>query len=321
MKKGILLLLFICNLMTVSTFAQIRYVKVGGTGNGSSWANASGSIQDMIDYTFSGGEVWVGEGTYNLSATLQMKEGVDVYGGFFGDETSIADRPKSDLDNNGTVEPWEYTHVTVLNGQNIVQVVNQATDFSVETTWDGVTITNGKNTTGEGGGASIKANCILTNAVISNNSVNGSNTRGGCVYNSGGTIRNCIISNNTSSAIGNGGNSDIYSYGGGVYNLGGAVSNCVISNNTASSVGVFSNINYTYGGGIYNSGIISNCTISNNTVYLTGPSSQSKLYGGGICNANTSVLVRNCIVSNNTPAGYLSLITYGGGIYQGTIDS
>lgn len=321
MKKGILLLLFACNLMTVSTFAQIRYVKVGGTGNGSSWANASGSIQDMIDYTFSGGEVWVGEGTYTLSATLQMKEGVDVYGGFFGDETSIADRPKSDLDSNGTIEPWEYTHASVLNGQNIVQVVNQATDFSVETTWDGVTITNGKNTTGEGGGASIKANCILTNAVISNNSVNGTNTRGGGVYNSGGTIRNCIISNNTSSAIGNGGNSDIYSYGGGVYNLGGAVSNCVISNNTASSVGVFSNINYTYGGGIYNSGTISNCTISNNTVYLTGPSSQSKLYGGGICNANTSVLVRNCIVSNNTPAGYLSLITYGGGIYQGTIDS
>jgi hypothetical protein len=65
MKKGILLLLFACNLMTVSTFAQIRYVKVGGTGNGSSWANASEySGHDRLYFFRRRGLGW--EGTYTL---------------------------------------------------------------------------------------------------------------------------------------------------------------------------------------------------------------------------------------------------------------
>ena len=45
--------------MSGATAQTIRYVKPNGTGNGSSWANASGSIQDMIDYTNPGGRIWV----------------------------------------------------------------------------------------------------------------------------------------------------------------------------------------------------------------------------------------------------------------------
>ncbi len=293
MKKKILLLLFICNLMTISAIAQIRYVKPGGTGNGSSWANASGSIQDMIDYTFSGGQVWIAAGAYNLSVTLQIKDGVNVYGGFLGNETSIADRQKSDLDDNGTIEPWEFTYATVLNGQNAVQVLNQAADFSMETVWDGVTITNGK-ASGNGGGACIRANCILINSIISNNAI--INYNGGGICNLGGTVSSCIVRNNTAS---------YYGGGGGMYNSG-TVSNCIIRNNTASNSG----------GGIYNSGTIRNCTVSNNTVTGSGASSYS---GGGIYNVNVSSIVSNCIVSDNTISGSTN-VTYGGGIYQGTID-
>ena len=44
----------------------VRYVKENGTGNGTSWLTASGTLQAMIDEvnTLGGGEVWVASGTY-----------------------------------------------------------------------------------------------------------------------------------------------------------------------------------------------------------------------------------------------------------------
>ncbi|MDR2010830.1 MAG: T9SS type A sorting domain-containing protein [Bacteroidales bacterium] len=335
MKKKILLLLllFICNLTTVSIFAQIRYVKPDGTGNGSSWDNASGNIQDMIDYTFSGGQVWIAAGTYNLSVTVQMKDGVNVYGGFFGDETSIEARQKSDLDDNGTVEPWEFTHATVLSGQNAIQVLNQSADFSVETVWDGVSIINGKNTTssGCGGGAYIRANCILINSDIRNNTVarsSGSPTylysHGGGIYNLRGTISNCIIRNNTSSSYSNDvSDISITAHGGGVSNIEGTVIDCVIRDNRAFSGGNNSNFISSRGGGIYNSGTISTCTISNNTTSINESSNlNSESRGVGICNENESSIVNNCVISNNNSTSETTHYTSkGGGIYGGTIDN
>jgi len=155
--KKIALFLLILNLITTFAFAQtIRYVKPGGTGNGTSWANASGNIQNMIDASNAGAQVWIAGESYPLSATIEIKNGVNVYGGFFGNETSISARPKSDLDGNGTIEPWEFTHTTVLNGQNAIRVLNQASNFAVETVWDGVRIYNGRITTISAFGAVVQ---------------------------------------------------------------------------------------------------------------------------------------------------------------------
>ena len=55
-----------------SLLAQtIRYVKptATGTGNGSSWANASGDLQAMINASSANDQVWVASGVYKPTGT------------------------------------------------------------------------------------------------------------------------------------------------------------------------------------------------------------------------------------------------------------
>ena len=302
-----------------ATFPQIiRYVTPEGTGDGTSWANASANIQNMIDEVGFSGQVWIATGNYNLTATLQMREGVNVYGGFLGNETSTEQRQRSDLNGNGIVEQWEFIRATVLNGQNTRQVLNQAANFTYETVWDGVTITGGRATsTPNGGGACIMINGKLINCIISNNAANSSSSsnraNGGGIYNMGGTISFCKISSNSVS-------SNPRSFGGGVYNLG-IISNCEVSGNTSGyhGGGIYNNSgtviyctvngnNASEGGGIYNNyGTISHCTISTNT-------SSS---GGGIY--SESGTINHCTISSNIASS--SSGGEGGGIYSSSLAS
>ena len=72
----------------------VIYVKQGGTGSGSSWANASGNLTSAIAAApFSASfqtEVWVAEGTYK--GTIAMRSGISVYGGFSGSEATLGQR-------------------------------------------------------------------------------------------------------------------------------------------------------------------------------------------------------------------------------------
>lgn len=63
MLKKIIVLIF-CLLSVQMNAKTVYYVKSGATGSGSSWSDASGSIQDMIDRASVGDEVWVAEGTF-----------------------------------------------------------------------------------------------------------------------------------------------------------------------------------------------------------------------------------------------------------------
>lgn len=108
MKKYALIFLCSCSLNAV--FTQIvRYVKpvASGTGNGSSWANASNDLQSVINNSVSGDEIWVAAGTYIPTRRMDLlyvsspgdrqnafvaKGGVNMYGGFEGTETSVDER-------------------------------------------------------------------------------------------------------------------------------------------------------------------------------------------------------------------------------------
>ena len=88
--------------------------KADDTGNGQSWATAKKTITAAHALGAAGDNVFVKAGTYSFSAALSTNDR-NFYGGFAGTEELPADRQKSDLDNNGIVEPWEFSNQTILN--------------------------------------------------------------------------------------------------------------------------------------------------------------------------------------------------------------
>lgn len=113
---------FLTILVSHAASAATWYVDKDNTGteDGTSWVTAFKTIQPAIDAAFvdGGGDVWVAEGNYGEPRTsvmhdppvdtgsVVMKEGVHLYGGFVGNETSLDQRD------------WE-NQVTVLDGSSV----------------------------------------------------------------------------------------------------------------------------------------------------------------------------------------------------------
>lgn len=303
---------------------RIRYVKQGGTGDGTSWTNASGDIQRMIDELADNnpgglpGEVWIARGEYepqtqlisnaSYSASFRMRDGISVYGGFAGGETSKTARTMKQKAPGEEAMPWEFEHTTVLKAayydrKNLTLNGNKWTltsdsrhvvwfapmqdedPFTQVTTLDGVTIMGGYAQGGTGlddfytdRGAGVYMdgeNAYLTNCTVTENNATGN---GGGVYLRNGRVQSSLIYNN---------NSD--QNGGGVYvDDQGLVHRSMLANNSARN-----------GAGVYldNSDeaqllpeylILSTCVVSNNTA-----SGNGAVY----CNQG-GVLLQNTIVNN-----------------------
>lgn len=308
---------------------RIRYVKptATGTGDGSSWDNASGDLQKMIDeladnnVSQQAGEVWVAAGTYkpqsqlisgmNYSASFRMRDGISVYGGFAGNETSKQERAK------GTM-PWDFTNVTVLEaayyesklawtnskwtvGSDSRHVVwfapmSGESDFTRVTTLDGVTVQGGYaqgNTglddflTDRGAGVYMDgANAYLSNCIVRENYATGN---GGGVYLKNGRVQTSLIYNNNADAD-----------GGAVYvENRGLVYRSMLTNNSAlNGAGV-----YLYNGAEAGSDdpdhpeylILSTCVVSNNTVRGNGAVYCDK---GGVLMQNT-ITNNECVTATD----------------------
>lgn len=120
-----------------SVQSQILYVKENGTGDGSSWANASGDLQLMMDKQFSGRSVWVAEGTYYApDPYFKLREGVQLYGGFPATGTpAFADRDAT-------------LHETILTSTYLGIIANyhpENKNISSATQVDGFVITKNAN--------------------------------------------------------------------------------------------------------------------------------------------------------------------------------
>ena len=326
--------------------ARIRYVRPVATGNGdgSSWEHASGNLQEMInelydDGTKGAGEVWVAAGEYvpkhylpgtelpntqnssNQYLSFYMRDGISVYGGFVGDETSLQDRQTKE---DGL--PWEFKHQTILRGYRSTGVDdsgllswNETTKrwtlsagesahvvwFAPEPEEDGMTIGSFKHTTrldgvtiqggnapqiyatggyriGHGAGVYLAVNAELHNSIVRSNVAKGN---GGGVYIAGGRVHTSLIYNNSADAN-----------GGGVYmeNAGIVLRSAIVNNASLNGGGVY--LDHT---GNYLDGephpeylILTTSVVSNNTA--TGN-------GAVYCNKG-GVILQSTITNNHNPS-------------------
>ena len=84
--------------------AKVYHVSIKGTGDGSSWEKAMGSLDDALAKATSGDEIWIAAGTYKPTQLIKsskknsrhfpLKDGVSLYGGFAGTEKSKEERMK-----------------------------------------------------------------------------------------------------------------------------------------------------------------------------------------------------------------------------------
>ncbi len=194
----------------------IVYVKVGGTGNGSSWANATGSLQGAINAVGTQ-QVWVAKGIYDVPSpsSFVMKNGVAIYGGF---------DPEQGIDDltDARILPGTGLQGTILNGKNERPVIfNADNGLTVTAILDGFTITGGAGNAG-GGIYGVSGSPTFRNLLLKGNSA----TIGGAMYigSSSPVITNVAMVNNTAND------------GGGIYHVFGSpvLTNVTIANNTAN---------------------------------------------------------------------------------------
>lgn len=201
-------LIILLTFIVQPAFAQKTiYVDIDATGNndGTSWANAYTSLQAAITDgdANSPAEIWVAEGTYkpgsSQSSYFEMKNLVEIYGGFDGTETDLSQRDFN-------------THITVLSGEignagiddNINNIIKnfftQGSPLGSSAILDGFTLTRGGSWNGSNynsNGSAIYnyyASPIIRNCQFKDNN----SLRGGAVYNynSSATYINCTFSNN-----------------------------------------------------------------------------------------------------------------------------
>lgn len=199
---------------------SILYVSQDSKGSGLSWSDSSGSIQEMIDqashiYEKTGKKVqiWISSGVYlpgdNRKDSFILRSGVEIYGGFTGNELNFSER---DFKSNKTI----------LSGD--IGVVNESSDNSYHvvigannTIVDGLHITGGNanGTNGEiydnKGGAVLNyraGNIVRPNADLIGFSLTFKNIQfydnyaqeGGAVYTYHGgnpVFDTCVFNNNT----------------------------------------------------------------------------------------------------------------------------
>jgi len=257
--------LFCCLAFCVPASAGTIYVDVDATGrnNGTSWSDAYTSLSAAIDAASAQDEIWVAEGTYR---PVVMKNGVRVYGGFAGTESSVS---AGDAD----------AHKTYITGQGVSRAVESVGNDS-SALLRGFYITEGFiDFPYIGGGVLLKdSDAMFVNCVFTGNR---STVMGGAVGIRGGspTFVNCRFYGNDGGWA-----------AGAVFNLrSGSTSfvNCLFYENDAWEAGAVSILT----GAV----TFSNCTLSANRASIGR--------GGALFDTLGEAVLHNCILWDNTSPG------------------
>lgn len=309
-----------------ATHAATIYVLPGGAGaqNGMSWSNAYGELQTALTNAPAGSEIWVAAGTYrpdlgtnDRDVSFELRNGVAIYGGFDGTETS---REQRDFSANETILSGDIG-VPGDNSDNSFHVVFAAS-IDNSGVLDGFTIQDGNASSDPssfwaGGGVRFEASsatlrnlmirdCVasyggglvafippptetlVTNVTFRNNVALGESGGGGGAFVAGNagtvTFAQCRFENNSAGQ-----------FGGGVsfYTDGGFV-DCAFDGNDAAGNGGGVSFQST------SSAFLMRVTFQNNSSY----------YGGAITLQNSTCTADDCLFQRNT-AGFV-----GGAIFS-----
>ena len=194
--KWVPVLAVVC-LLSVETPAAYFHVSLSGshTPPFSSWASAATNLQAAMILAGEGDTVLVTNGTYVVSAPVNVNTGV-------------------------TLKAVNGPAGTVIDGGGGVQCVTLAGSNAVA---DGFTITGGMAQMG--GGVYCAAGTVLKNCMVVGNRASAMDPYGGGVYGEAGSVmRNCVVARN---------HADGYDpRGGGVYSGGMTIQSCAIVHNT-----------------------------------------------------------------------------------------
>jgi hypothetical protein len=289
--KSFVLLILLC--WALSATAQtpddnhIIYVVPDGTGEGSSWSDATGDLHAAIHAT-GVQKVFVAVGNYNVgNSSFVMKNNVEIYGGF---------DPANDIKtlNDARVLPTQgASEGSVLNGENVRPVIwnvfTTGTALDNTAILDGFTLKNGF-TPGDGGGIrNVYSSAIFRNLVIKDNKAR--NGGGIHIYGASPIIVNSIIQDN-----------DTDDDGGGIASSGTSsarITNVILKGNKSGYTGAaFCNLSTS-------SPILTNVLITGNKT----TSNASNCHG--VFNSSGYVELRNITITDDG-TGYYALQTNGG---------
>jgi predicted outer membrane repeat protein len=337
--RKIFLFLFACMLASAAN-AQI-YVTETSSGNqtGTSWADAHTDLQTAIYEASAGDTIWVAQGVYKplidtmgnippvpTSRSFWLKNGVVIYGGFNGTETSLSQRDPVNL--KATMEGEITTGVFAEHVLNVYNFIDSTAIL------DGFIVQNGKSTDTSaeknGSGMILRGSAGFYNIVFKDND---SYNQGGAIYaeNSSSLFVRCRFqSNNVLSYDGGACNfvySDIEMYncifdGNQAGRFGGAIttveSNLLVQNGTFFANTAGTNIFQFSSSGIID---LKNCIFhSNSAPVAVGTSGASVYFLDGLMpqDNNWLILCPTCIAGTpnytNIGAGDYSLVAGSPGI-------
>ena len=150
------------------------FVKHDATGNndGSSWDNAFTSLDNALQSSNSGDQIWVAAGTYkpggstpSVDTSFSFPHDLELYGGFTGTETLFSERDwtanetilSGDHDGNDT--PNNFQDNRTDNSKHVMWLTDTVTTASVI---DGFTFRNGNTEPSTGAGDNRRGGGILT---------------------------------------------------------------------------------------------------------------------------------------------------------------
>ena len=275
------------------------YVKndAAGSNDGTSWTDAFNELQDAINVSSEGDQIWIAAGTYTPGGadTLSrdsfyfLPHNLELYGGFVGTETMLTER---DFTVNLSILSGDH-----LGDDNDGDFVNNKSDNARHVMWltdtvnnatiiDGITFAYGITEPAAGAGNDRRGGGILTYGapIIRNCTFTQCwGWFGGGLYPrldgaDGVVIDNCIFNSN-------GGG-----FGGGAYcnATSATITNCTFEDNLVDNLA----------GGLYNGSelgsIIANCTFENNEALTSR--------GGGLYNTNSPSTIRDCDFIGNIAA-------------------